>query len=296
MKRRARVYFDESGTHADSRVIGMAGYWFEAEQAERFSRDWAKQLLRFGLSAAHQTDCASGFGEYRGMSKSDRVEVQKALIENIRRRSKFSVAVCFSRATYEEIFADVIGAPSAYTFMLLLCVNKIAEEIEARKFDGKVEYIFEAGHADQSEANKFMNFLAQQTHAGVTEFRYAGHRFDEKMKALPLQAADMLAWQTRHYFERILDGHSEPRKDFVALTRPQDLHTIVRPDHMLALRQFYANAGEIFGDRLTDPNASIPGMDLAEGIARALGLSLDNAREVREWLSQDQLRGRRRGS
>lgn len=288
MTRRAIVYFDESGTHAQSRVIGMAGYWFDHQQSFRFSRDWGRELKKFGLSAAHQTDCALGFGEYKGIPKSKRIEIQKSLILQIKRRTKFSIAVCFSRENYDSIFRNVGGAPSAYTFMLLLCVNKIAEEIEARKFKGAVDYIFEAGHADQPEANKFMNFLAAQTAAGVNAFCYHGHKFKDKSASLPLQAADMLAWQTRHYFERMLDGHEEPRKDFVALTRPQDLHTIVEPKHMLALRQLYVNAGVVFGESLTNPSASIPGLDVAQGIARSFGLNLDHAQQVRKWLEQMQ--------
>lgn len=126
----ANVYFDESGTHANSRVISMAGYWFDAEQARKFSRDWAKILKKFGIGAAHQTDCALGFGEFKNMSKEQRVELQKLLILHIKRRSTFSVAIALGRQTYDEIFSDVAGAPTAYTFLLLLRVNKIAEEME----------------------------------------------------------------------------------------------------------------------------------------------------------------------
>jgi hypothetical protein len=285
----ANVYFDESGTHADSRVIAMAGYWFDADQARKFSRDWQKELKRFGISAAHQTDCALGYGQFRNMSKEQRVDVQKALILHIKRRSKFSVAVALGRSLYEKVFSDVPGAPSAYTFLLLLCVNKIAEEMEFRKWDGKVAYFFEAGHADANEANKFMNFMAEQTRLGAAKhFHYSGHAFVDKSGALPLQAADMLVWHVRHFFERKLDGHEKPRKDYVALTRRYDLITVIEPAHLLALRQLYANANTIFGEALTDPHAKIPGFEVAEGIARSFGLNLNQAREVRAWLEKQQ--------
>lgn len=282
----ANVYFDESGTHNDSRMMGMAGYWFDADQARKFSRDWSKELERFGLSSAHQTDCALGFGEYRAMSKSERVNVQRSLILHIKRRSKFSIAVCVDQALYNTIFSDIPFAPSAYSFLLLLCVNKIAEEIQWRNYRGRVTYFFEAGHADAREANKFMNFMASNVRKDVDTFRYAGHGFVDKRDALPLQAADMLAWQTRHYFERKIDGHGEPRKDFVALTRKADLITLVELEHMLALRQLYANAHEIFGDKLLNPHAPAPGLDIAEGIVRSFGLSPDFALQVRRWLEK----------
>lgn len=282
----ANVYFDESGTHEGSRVMSMAGYWFDAEQARKFSRDWARQLKRFDLSAAHQTDCASGFGEYRKMSKPQRVEVQKALILHIKRRSKFAISVGLVCEMYDDIFSGFRGAPSAYSFMLLLCVNKIAEEIEWRKYAGRVAYYFEAGHADSKEANKFMTFLADQVRLGQTTFRYERHEFVGKGGALPLQAADMLAWHTRHYFERRIEGHETPRKDFTALARKHDLVTIVEEPHLLALRQLYVNANEIFGDKLLDPNEKAPGLDVAEGIVRSFGLSPDFSQQVRHWLAK----------
>lgn len=282
----ANVYFDESGTHKGSRIMGMAGYWFDADQARKFSRDWSKELKRFGLSAAHQTDCALGFGEYRQMSRSERVEIQNSLILHIKRRSKFSIATCVDRAMYEEIFAELPFAPSAYTFLLLMCVNKIAEEIRWRNYKGRVAYFFEAGHADAGEANKFMNFMASNARRDVDAFRYAGHGFVDKQGALPLQAADMLAWQTRHYFERKIDGHNEPRKDFAALARNADLIAVAERNHLLALRQLYANAKDIFGEQLLDPNAKMPGLDVAEGIVRSFGLSPDFALQVRRWLEK----------
>lgn len=282
----ANVYFDESGTHANSRVMAMAGYWFEADQARKFAKEWSAELKRFGISAAHQTDCALGFGEYKGMSVARRVEIQKSLILHIKRRSRFSICLALGKDKYEEIFQGISWAPSAYSYLLMSCVSKIAEEIEFRKYKGKVAYFFEAGHAKANEANQYMNELARQAQLGQTIFAYAGHAFVGKGGALPLQAADMLAWQNRHYLERMLDGIEEPRKDFVALTRKQDLIAIVEERHLLAMKQVYLNAYEIFGENLVDPKKEIPGYDVAEGILRAHGLSRSTAREVRRWLEK----------
>lgn len=279
----SHVYFDESGTHKGSRVLAMAGYWFDADQARKFSRDWAKELARFGLPAAHQTDCALGFGVYKGMLKSRRVEVQKSLIEHIKRRSKFSFAVCVGKSVYDEIMQGVVGAPSAYTFLLLLCVNKIREDIEFNKYVGRVAYFFESGHADASEANKFMNHMAQ---FNPNPYRYAAHAFADKQIALPLQAADMMVWQVRHYFERALDGHHQMRRDFAALSRPKDLHTIVEPDHLLALRELYRNAPAIIGGDVGNLDPNLPGDAQADDIMRSFGLNPNLAREMRQLFAR----------
>lgn len=279
----SHVYFDESGTHRGSRIMAMAGYWFDADQARKFSRDWAKELRRFGLSAAHQTDCALGYGDYKGMAKSRRVEVQKCLIEHIKRRSKFSFAACVGKDIYDEIMDGIVGAPSAYTFLLLLCVNKVREDIEFSKYGGRIAYFFESGHANASEANKFMNHMAS---VDPEAYRYAAHAFADKKIALPLQAADMMVWQTRHFFERALDGHQTMRKDFSALCRPQDMNSIVEPKHLLALREIYRNAPAIMGDDPTDLNPNMPGYAMASSIMHSFGVSPTLARDVRQLLAR----------
>lgn len=264
--------------------MGMAGYWFDADQARKFSRDWAKDLKRIGISAAHMTDCALGFGEYKSLTIAQRIESEKLLIINIKRRSKFGISICVGRELYENIFKDVSGAPSAYTFLLLLCVNKISEYIHKVNYQGKVDYNFESGHAKASEANKFMDFIAKNSNPAMDIHRYAAHAFVDKKTSLPLQAADMLAWQNRHFFERLIDGHSKMRKDYKALIRPQDLFSIVEPDHLLALAQLYNNADQIFGESLYDNSKPIPGLELADGLLRTFGLSRHHATEVAEQL------------
>ena len=279
----SHVYFDESGTHEGSRILAMAGYWFDADQARKFSRDWAKELKRFGLPAAHQTDCALGYGDYKGMPKSRRVEVQKCLIEHIKRRSKFGFAVCVAKDIYDEIMQGVVGAPSAYTFLLLLCVNKIREDIEFNKYGGRVAYFFESGHANASESNKFMNHMAN---VNPEAYSYAAHAFADKQIALPLQAADMMVWQVRHFFERCLDGHQTMRKDFAALCRPQDMNSIVEPKHLLALRELYLNMPAIIGNDLANLNPNMRGDAMADSILRSFGVSPTLARDVRQLLAR----------
>lgn len=279
----SHVYFDESGTHKGSQILAMAGYWFDADQARKFSRDWAKELERFGLPAAHQTDCALGFGDYKKMIKSRRVEIQKCLIEHIKRRSKFGFAICVGRSIYDEIMQGIAGAPSAYTFLLLLCVNQIREEIEFTKYNGRVAYFFESGHADATEANKFMNHMAQ---CNPEPHGYAAHAFADKRIALPLQAADMLVWQVRHLFERALIGHTKMRKDFAALLRSKDMHTIVEPKHLLALSEIYRNAPAILGNDVSNLEAGKPGNAMAEEIMRAYGLNPNLSRQVRQLFAR----------
>jgi hypothetical protein len=233
----AHLYFDESGSHAGSRLMSVAGYWFDQQQAARFTRDWAKDLSGFGLSHAHMTDCALGFGEYKNLSLRQRVQVQTLLIQHIKRRSRFGFGVCISPKMYDEIMAGIPGAPSCYSLCLMLCVNKIGEFARVTHYPGKLSYFFESGHQSAKEADRFVKAL--DTIGSADYHRYAGHAFLDKDEALPLQAADMFAWHLRHYYDRALDGHVEPRRDYRALARKFDYQTLVTKRHLLALREAF---------------------------------------------------------
>jgi len=46
----AEGYFDESNTHDQAEIMGVAGYVFDSESAKRFSDEWLAVLEDYGLS------------------------------------------------------------------------------------------------------------------------------------------------------------------------------------------------------------------------------------------------------
>lgn len=227
------AYFDESGTHDGAPVMTIAGYLFTSEQARKFSRDWAKDLVRMGLPFAHMTDCALGFGDYERMTLEERVDSEKLLISHIKRRSIFGYAIAAPKPSYELIMQG-LNAHSIYTFLLQIAVLKV-RDLAAERGVQQIAYFFESGHEFANEAHNYMNLLASiPKHKEY--FLYAGHAFVDKRQALPLQAADMLAWQERHYRTRKLQGHEKRRADYKALVRPVDRFSEVQPEDILRLQ------------------------------------------------------------
>jgi len=209
---------DESGTHQGSPVMSMAGYIFSKEQAHRFSRDWGKDLRRFGLPFAHMTDCALGKGNYKNMSMIERVASEKALIAHTRHRSLFGIAVAIYLNRYNKLFGQGRFDHNPYTFCLGLCVTAINRWAETTRYKGRFAYIFESGHEAAAEAHGVMRGFQQHPNGKY----YSSHSFVKKEDAMPLQAADMLSWQYAHFIKRRGEGHIHKRKDFEALLRPVD--------------------------------------------------------------------------
>jgi Protein of unknown function (DUF3800) len=216
----SHVYFDESGTHEQANIMSLAGYWFDATQAARFSRDWAKVLKSFGIKYAHMTDCALGFGQYKNLMVEQRIELNRLLIGHIKRRSKFRVAICINPNTYANEIGQLENAPHVYTYLIVMVITEIIKKMKEANYKGRVAYFFESGHNYANAANQIMNLMVKHAPEYIGGDRYAGHSFVNKEHSLPLKAADMLAWQVRHYEERKLEGKMIVRKDLQALRRP----------------------------------------------------------------------------
>lgn len=242
----SEVYFDESGTHAGSPMITMAGYLFKREQAQRFSRDWAKCLERLGLPAAHMTDCATGNGDYASMSMSQRVLSEKLLIETIKKRSVLGFSFAVDPQLYDEVMGPFAATMSAYSYLLTVAVAGVRQWANTAGFQGRISYFFESGHQHASEANQYMNMIAKYG-PDVADFMfYNAHAFLDKKDALPLQAADMLAWLHRNHIMKAQAGRTKPRADFLALVRPKDLAGEITREHLLMTRAHFERGGPGF--------------------------------------------------
>lgn len=255
----SHVYIDESGTHDGSPVLTMSGYLFRSEQAKRFGRDWQKELDRLGLPCAHMTDCATGNGDYAGFTVEKRLESEIKLIEHIKRRSVFGFSVSLQPERYAEILAGETEAPSPYTFALMGCLSVVRRWVERTDYTGKIAYFFEAGHRHQKEANGYLNDVVTKNELAAERFAYVAHSFVDKRAAPPLQAADMLAWQTHHYHARWLKGHVEARKDFLALIRPGDVTLNYLDASLLQFRDAYLRGDTKLREKIRAVGPQWPG-------------------------------------
>jgi hypothetical protein len=99
------AYFDESGTHAGSPVMCVAGYLLSEEQALHLDREWAETLTEFGVSCFHMADCAHSVEEFIGMDPRKRKDLLVRLIGIINRRVEIGIAVSISETDFGRIDA-----------------------------------------------------------------------------------------------------------------------------------------------------------------------------------------------
>ncbi|GAA0338168.1 hypothetical protein GCM10009087_55810 [Sphingomonas oligophenolica] len=239
----SEVYFDESGTHDGSPMMTVAGFLFKKEQARLFSRDWAKDLERLGLPAAHMTDCTHGQGDYEGWSKEQCILSEKLLIQNIKRRSVLGFSVAVDPKLYDEVMGPFVAACPAYSYLLMIAVGGVRHWAQTNDYQGRIAFFFESGHRHASQTNEHMNMIAEYGPEVVDFMYYYAHAFLDKRNALPLQAADLLAWLYRNHLIRAAQGNMKPRKDFLALVRPKDIGGELTREVLLTVRAHMDRGG-----------------------------------------------------
>jgi len=214
------VYLDESKGSKPERIMCVAGYLFERSQAERLTVEWNAQLERFDLPFFHMVDCAHGSGEFSKLEKPERIELQTELIKiaNKYARAGFSSTTLSEKFPALSILHPLQGGLEQ-TFNSMFCLSGVRRWADVLQYNGPISYFFESGNRpEQAEAGRFMNMICEDPVARE-KFRYHSHAFIPKEGNPPVQAADLLAWQS--YTDRRHALEAKPRRaDYVALLGP----------------------------------------------------------------------------
>ena len=217
----ALVYVDESGSHDDSEILSLAGYVFLKPGAERFTRKLSKVLARWHLPYFHMVDCAHRAPPFDHLTREECIQVEKQVIDLVRGNSEYGFAVGLNKGAYKDRLTHNLAGSlgGEYSFCVRECFVMVRRWIERTNFDGKVAYFCEAGHSHEKEAHAVISDMLSSPDIKA-RYRYFSHTFGSKADFLPLQGADLLAWQFHSHLKR--DRALPPRKDFVALLREQD--------------------------------------------------------------------------
>lgn len=204
------AYFDESGTHSKDAILWVAGYLFEADQCLRFEREWSARLAESGISIFHAVDCAHRNKEFESKSREDCDALLIDLIELIRKYAALQVTCAISQrwfdalrpTTWKAIYGD------AYALGATICLQSISSWCNDNAYFGRIAYFFEENKEGQSSASRFMDFVTSHP-ALKTLYRHHSHIFMAKPDAVPLQAADLLAWEMN---KEMVEAQNTPRK------------------------------------------------------------------------------------
>ena len=242
-----QAYFDES--ERENRLLCVAGYVFAPQHARQLKREFDKAFGQYG--GFHMKDLVARRRGFKGISEEDQHRLIRVAVDSVKSHFRYGVAATISIAEYDLIAPKWIrGFKNAYPFLCHLAMTAVATIVRAHGENGPIAYVFEAGHAHEAEARHAVRQMSQSQ-----ELRdYYMHHSDSflpKPDAVPLQAADLLAWETCKFKHETIDGEREIRKSLLALFEVDTsrykisfhggptLKRAMEKYHALALEQYY---------------------------------------------------------
>ena len=208
------IYWDDSGTHKESPIAVAACYVATKEQWDLAVREWSEVQAVEGFGAFHMADFMAHpsvgkkpFCDW-DQRKRDRVYYRLASIINTRVRMGFALAVPkkhFDTYLLSTLMKDEQGKEH-FTFAVKSVLGWVAEWHERYGLGKSVQYVFSLMSKGKGEIMQIFDLLKE--HPEIAQrlgFKYRdpdGLMFQNMESFKPLQAADILAWNTYNFMQR----------------------------------------------------------------------------------------------
>lgn len=202
-----QTFLDES--QRESGTFCVAGYTFAPPQARKFVKEWSRL---FSSTTFHMVDLVAGRKQFKDMQRQERDRLLKEAIVIIKRRISIGVAMSCNVHEMRQLSPRWIrGFGDAYPVCCYMSMAALGDKIRKSNSHERVTYIFEAGHTFEAEANDFVRNAIRSPELRE-RFRYHGHAFLPKSDAVPLQAADLFAWEWAKFRDETVEREIRPAR------------------------------------------------------------------------------------
>ena len=241
-----KAFIDDSGSGGDSPWFVLGGYVGTAEAWDKFDHHWRAVLdgpPKLEYFKASQAESLRPDGQWAGISKNERNQRIDSLIKVIGNHALRSIYVRLKQQDYNEVIKPYVpdAWDNAYYYLF---IGSIAAFTSVEKHVGAnqpIEFFFDRQNALEKPSNRLYSMVGNQLFGNrVVDVHYE----DEKL-FLPLQAADLLAWQLRRRFS-MTDEPKRPHFENALLCPPE------KPFEYLLTRKHLEEMGEFM-----DQNAKV---------------------------------------
>lgn len=198
------AYFDESGKWTDPKVQDMvlAGYIATNNQWAQFEHEWKQAISEFGLPYFHMSEYAAKRPPYDTWTNQQREIRFARLVEIINANTTCSIGVTLPRLEYAvamgEISKVVPAKEYGFSFNFIILMARFALAMKGH-IKPQIAYVLDRGMQHSGEIISIMDKLGyvmdrvSPNHENV--LGYLSARTENKERFVPLQAADILAYQ-----------------------------------------------------------------------------------------------------
>jgi hypothetical protein len=220
-----QLYMDESYSHPPAPLVyTIAGYVSESYRWSRFEREWQKVLDAEGIEFFHMKDYAHKRGAYADWTDKKRIKFLRTLQHIIKSNTEKDFAISLVVEDYNKLIPPNtqiwIGFGEPHVFVVIGCMKDIGKWQKSKHINKPVHYIFEKGSGYDS--------MLKRVFEGLDGEQIKFYRVNDTVtfagkNVLPLQAADMLAYENRLELCRRLnpENRRKPRESLKNLERPE---------------------------------------------------------------------------
>lgn len=200
------AYFDDSGTHVGSPVVSTGGLYGNDYQWEALETAWKALLTDPGdgwprLRRFHMYDCVHGHGEFFGHSQGARDHLIYKFRQLILDSELHGYSMAVSGPDYARLVTGVQleAWGDAERFTVIQCFLRTLDWASTESVETEAAFVFD-DRPQRREANERVFKIYQQFSAERhVSPKPTGIAFLNSEKTIPLQAADMFAWESNRF-------------------------------------------------------------------------------------------------
>src|ERR1022692_2803718 len=197
-----KAFIDDSGSGGDSRWFILAGYVGTVEGWDLFGPQWQAVLdarPRIEYLKSSEAESLRPEGQWAGITQEQRNAKLDAFIKVIQRCARRAIAIRMKPKDYETVIRGNVPPmwDNPYYFLFMSFITA-ATSIENLIFDDEpTEFIFDTQRGVEKRSEMlYYQMIEQSRFAG----RIVNVLYRDEKEFLPLQAADLLAWQVRRAY------------------------------------------------------------------------------------------------
>ena len=187
-----KVYIDKSGTHDGSPVVTVAAYLARPKQWAAFTSEWRHAIRP--INVYHAADAANCHGEFEGWTPQQVADLAKRALPIIPKHTANAVAAAIQMDDYNAALKGkrrlkaLLGTPYGACLQWVLTIL-----LRAKAEYGNREQIafFHEQNDYKPEAMAVYDYVVERWNIGAV----SSFTFGSKQKYIPLQAADIYAYE-----------------------------------------------------------------------------------------------------
>lgn len=214
-----KCFFDDSGKESDlsNPIVCVAGYLAVDQFWNMFTEGWSHCLLKHKMHWLHMKDFMLDRDEYAGRAwdwPTKRAILQE-FINIIKAANLIGFGVALDANAWREIPKEVTDKEgTAQEFCFMRIMRMVVERMKIARPRDFVSIYFDCDK--EFTPARFQRFIGVREHDPHARKYFQCFSIAEPKAFCPLQAADLLAWETRKDLMRKVGGYdSRPEYDFL---------------------------------------------------------------------------------